>query len=601
MKIKVADYIFQWLADHNVKHVFLITGGGAMFLNDGLRKESRIMPVFNHHEQACAIAAEGYSRVTGTPGIVCVTSGPGGINTLNGVFGAWTDSIPMIVISGQVKRETCLQNYNNLILRQLGDQEADIISLVKGITKYSAFIDHPQDILFHLEKAWITSQDARPGPCWLDIPLDVQSAIIETEELKRFESNRQRPDSDFNKEIQFIAEKIRMAKRPVFLVGSGIRQASFLDRFREVIRNLAIPVIVSRSALDILTFDDPYFCGRSGIDAERAGNINLQNADLVIIIGCRMGLRQVGYNRKSYLRNAYTIHVDIDKNELNKPHFTAELIINRDLCAVFEELNRFNINFPLQTEDHKKWLNWCKTIVYKFHATVTTCDKTFNEKINPYYFLTKLYSQLNSDEVIVCGNGSAFIMTFQVAKILEKQRLFFNSGCASMGYDLPAAIGASMANRQKRVICIAGDGSLELNIQELQTIVNYNLDIKIFVINNNGYLSMRIGQKSYFEGCIGESPESGLTFPDFIKLANAYGIKALHIKEFPIEERIDEVLKMYGAVLCLIDVDPNQEFEPRVTSKVQADGTLVSPSIEDMYPFLPTDVLKDNMLVSLWD
>ena len=341
--MKLSDYVFQYLADHGVRHVFVVTGGGAMHLNDSLGKEKRLQYICNHHEQACAMAAEGYSRVTGDIGVISVTTGPGGINALNGVFGAWTDSIPMLVLSGQVKRETCLATYDLPRLRQLGDQEADVISMAKGITKYAILVDDPQTIRYHLEKALYLAQEGRPGPCWLDIPIDVQAAQVDPEELAAYDPAENPPPWDLAllpQQCAEVIERLKAAKRPVLMVGTGVRLAHALEPFGQAIRKLGIPVTTGWTAPDLIASDDPLFCGRPGTIGDRAGNFTVQNADLVIVIGCRLNIRQVSYNWQSFAPGAFKIQVDADLAELQKPTVVPDLPILCDARLFLQEMDR---------------------------------------------------------------------------------------------------------------------------------------------------------------------------------------------------------------------------------------------------------------------
>ena len=602
--IRLADYVAKKIADSGVKHIFMITGGGAMHLNDAIGRESRLTYICNHHEQACAIAAEGYARVTGKIGVLCVTSGPGGINALNGVFGAWTDSIPMLVISGQVKRETVKSFIKQDQLRQFGDQEADIIGMVKGITKYSEMVIDPQKIRFHLEKAMYLGKHGRPGPCWLDIPLDIQAALINENTLEGYIPPEKSTNHDWqlNDKISEIITTIKKSERPVILAGNGIRCAHAVELFSDLVKLLKIPVVVSRTAMDLLSYEDEFYIGRSGIDADRAGNFAVQNSDLLLVMGSRLGIRQVGYNWQSYARKAKIIHIDIDSSELSKKSINAYLNIESDLkdfMNIFQSRVREE-RIPLFTN----WLEKCHKYKQRYTQFVfdkTETNKTGEDVVNPYLFMEKLSSALSATDTIVCGNGSAFIITTQTGHVKKGQRWFFNSGCASMGYELPAAIGASIGNNDSRVICMAGDGSIMMNIQELVTISSHKLPIKIFVYCNNGYLSIRQSQKAFFGRLVGESPESGVGLPELGKVANAFGIPDLQISNKNLVEGITYALATEGPILCEVLVDPSQEFEPRSSSKQMPDGSIVSTPLEDMYPFLNREEFLDNMVIPIWD
>lgn len=598
--MKLSDYLVRYLADYGVRHIFMVTGGGAMHLSDSIGKESRIQYICNHHEQACAMAAEGYARVSGKIGVISVTTGPGGINALNGVFGVWTDSIPMLIISGQVKRETCMAFNDVPGLRQLGDQEADIISMVKGITKYAILIREPESIRYHLEKALCLATSGRPGPCWLDIPLDVQAAIIDEHKLTEYKKDETLIDlnkAELSQHCAAVLSRLNFSVRPLILAGNGIRHAGAVDLFRSVVELLRIPVVTSRSAVDLIPCDNPYYCGRAGIDGQRAGNFNVQNADTLLCIGTRLSLRQTGYEWKAFARDAFRIQIDVDQAELSKPSSNPHFPIQCDAKSFLKEMLDQIWGSSFQISDHSEWLNWCKERLAQF-PLVPSNRCTSSDMINPYQFVQDLFSILSPDDVIVCGNGSAFIMSIQAGEIKRNQRLFFNSGCASMGYDVPAAIGACVANQRRRTICLAGDGSLQMNIQELQTIVHHGLPIKLFVFNNQGYLSIRQTQESFFGRLTGEGPTSGVTFPQLESISKAYGIPFVRLTNPDFSKGIRKVLENKEPTICEVCVDPNQCFEPRASSRQLDDGRIVSAPLEDMFPFLCRGEFKQNMLIS---
>jgi acetolactate synthase-1/2/3 large subunit len=596
---RVSEYISQKLADFGVRHVFMLTGGGAMFLNYAIGKHPQIETIFNHHEQASAMAAEGYARITGKPGVINVTTGPGGINALNGVFGAWADSIPMLVLSGQVKRETYIRSFDLPGLRQLGDQETDIISMVKGITKYAVTVTEPQEIRYHLEKAWHLAQAGRPGPVWLDIPIDVQASQIDPDALAGFDpaTELRSPETDLAMVCRTVLDKIAQAERPVILAGKGIRLGEAMGEFERLIRRLNVPVVPSWTSLDIIPTDDPLYCGHAGDLATRAGNFTVQNADVLLVLGSRLSLRQVSYNWKSFARAAYKIQVDIDENEFKKPTVTPNLAIHADVKAFLSELVRQVETTQYRFGKHADWLAWCRERLARYPIVLPRHREDKEGRINPYHFIEQLETHLEADDVIVCGNGTANVVTFQALHIKKGQRLFANTGNASMGYDLPAALGAAVARAGRRVICLAGDGSLQLNIQEFQTIVHHKLPIKLFVLNNDGYLSIRLSQLNMFKQVIGESPQSGVSFPDIVKIAEAYNLPALRIDYAHLESGIRNALSQPGPVVCDVLLDPSQPFEPRISSKQLSDGRIVSSNLEDMFPFLDAQELAENMLI----
>ena len=596
--IKLSDYVMRTLADWGVRHVFLVTGGGAMHLNDSTGKEKRLRYVCTHHEQAAAMAAEAYARVTGDIGVVSVTTGPGSINALNGVFGAWTDSIPMLVISGQVKRETCLASYQLSGLRQLGDQEIDIVRLVSGITKYAALILDPASIGYHLGRARFLAVSGRPGPCWIDIPVDVQSSMVDEHSLRPYDPSEDTLTWDItgiSQVCEQVLERIQQAKRPVILAGTGVRLAHAEAEFEAVVRMLGIPVTTAWTH-DLIPSDDELFCGRPGAIGQRAGNFVVQNADLLLILGSRLNLRQVSYNWHSFAKKGFKIQVDVDKAELEKPTVRPDLPIHCDLRLFLSELIRQLSESEYSPGVHREWLGWCRERT-KRYPPVLPRHRTTSGKVNPYHFVDLLFGMLSEDDVIVTGDGTACVVTFQAAQLKKGQRLFSNSGSASMGYDLPAAIGAAVARAGKRVICLAGDGSIQMNVQELQTVVHHQLPIKIFVLSNNGYLSIRTTQATFFRGnFVGESVASGVSFPDIVKVASAYGIPAFRIDSPKCLGRIPDLLSTPGPSLIDITLDPSQEFEPRLKSRQLEDGTIVTPELDDMYPFLDPDELKSNTI-----
>jgi acetolactate synthase-1/2/3 large subunit len=592
--IKVSDYVAKRLADWGVEHVFLVTGGGAMHLNDSFGNEPRIRYVCMHHEQAAAMAAEGYARITNTPGVINVTTGPGGINALNGVFGAWTDSIPMVIVSGQVKRETCKTLMGCPELRQLGDQEVDVVSMVRGITKYAALVDDPKAIRYHLEKAYCLAKHGRPGPCWIDIPVDVQGAQVKESDLPGFdhsEVSRELNLLELEKTVRDILERLRHAKRPVILAGTGVRLAQALDEFEQVIRALQIPVTTGWTH-DLIASDDPLFCGRPGTIGERAGNFTVQNADLVLVLGSRLNIRQVSYNWASFAPKAFKIQVDVDPLEFKKPLVKPDLGIACDLKLFLTEMAR-QLNDPAKTGDHSAWLAWCRERVHKYRV-VQTKQRKDGPPLNPYYFIELLSEILADDDVVVCGNATACIVPFQALPLRKGQRLFSNSGSASMGYDLPASIGAAFARKGGRVICLAGDGSLQMNVQELQTVMHYDLPVKIFVLNNNGYLSIRTTQKNFFGRLVGESKASGVSFPDMVRVADAFGIPAMRVDHRAQMDAVHRALNAPGPYLFDVMLDSTQEFEPRIRSRKLEDGTILTPALDDMYPFLADEEMASN-------
>lgn len=597
--MKLSEYVAAFLAEHGARDVFVVTGGGAMHLNDAIGREKRLHYVCCHHEQACAIAAEGYARITNKPAVVCVTTGPGGINALNGVFGAWTDSIPMLVISGQVKRATCMGACHLDGLRQLGDQEADILAMVRGITKYAVLVDDPTEIRFHLEKALHLASTGRPGPCWIDIPIDVQGSDIAPETLAGYtpepEAESGLSGAALDAACDAVLDTLAGAARPVFLVGSGIHLAGAEAVFDRVIRKLGLPVVTAWTAHDLMATDDPLFCGRPGTVGDRAGNFTVQNADALLVVGSRLNIRQVSYNWESFAPNASLMQVDIDPCELTKPTVRPAVPIVADARAFLETLEARIAARGFNAVEHGEWLAWCRERVGRYPVVQPRQRVVVGDRINPYYFIEELFDRLQPDDVIVCGNGSACVIPFQVARMRKGQRMFANSGCASMGYDLPAAIGAAVGRAGGRVICLAGDGSLMMNIQELATLAGHRLPVVVFILENGGYSSIRQTQQSFFSGRrMGCDPGSGVFFPDFTELGRGFGLASQTLAGPDFCAQLDSVLAAPWPRLVTVRLDPDQDFEPKLRSRQLPDGRIVSPSLEDMYPFLDPQELQAN-------
>lgn len=593
MKQRLADYIADFFAANNITDVFTVTGGGAMHLNDAFGHHQQLHCTYNHHEQACAIAAEGYARYSGNIAAVCVTTGPGGTNAITGVLGGWLDSIPMFIVSGQVKFSTTIKS-THVPLRQLGDQEFNIIDCVKTMTKYAEMVVNPHDIAYVLEKALYLATHGRPGPVWLDIPLNVQGALIETERLHHYDSasdSRELPPLPSENQMYTILAKIKEARRPVVFVGEGIRISGAYTLFLKLIDKLNIPVVTAWNAHDLLWNEHPLYCGRPGTVGTRGGNFVAQYADLLLILGCRLNIRQISYNWENFAPAAYKIMIDIDPAELLKPTLNIDMPIHADLNAVMELLNQI----AEKNTQHTRWIDWCRNINTKYPV----CEKSFyatNMPVNPYIFMDMLFKECVEGDVIITGNGSACVCAFQAGYIRKNQRLFTNSGCASMGYGLPAALGAAVARCGKRVICIDGDGSLQMNIQELQTIIHNQLNIKLFVLNNDGYHSIRQTQMNLFKPPLcGVSHENGISFPVLEKIAFAYGFPYIKIDNVQTAvEKIKAVLDTEGPIIVEVVLDPSQFFSPKLSAKKLSDGTMVSPPLEDMYPFLPKDEMKRN-------
>ena len=592
MKQRVADYIADFLADNGITDVFTVTGGGAMHLNDALGHHKKLHCTYNHHEQACAIAAEGYARYSGNIAAVCVTSGPGGTNAITGVMGGWLDSIPMLVLSGQVKFSTTIRS-TRVPLRQLGDQEFNIVDTVKTMTKYAVMIDNANDIAYVLEKALFLATRGRPGPCWIDVPLNIQGAIIETDALRHYDNDedaREIPPQFEKSKTAEIMEKINASKRPVIFAGEGIRLAGAREDFLKLAKKLGIPVVTAWNAHDVIPDDDPCFAGRPGTVGNRGGNFVAQYSDLLLVLGCRLNIRQISYNWENFAKDAYKIMVDIDPAELMKPTLKIDMPIFANVKDVISALNESSA----APSDHSKWTEWAHKINLRYPACLPEMKKE-ESPLNPYAFIDRLFCNLSDDDAVVCSNGSACVIGFQAAVIKKNTRLFTNSGCAAMGYGLPAALGVSVRRGKNRTVCIEGDGSLQMNIQELQTVFYNKLNLKLVVLNNNGYHSIRQTQTNLFKGepLVGVCDGNGLSFPELERIAYAYQIPYVKVDKLSTaDENIKKALDMDGPVIIEAVVNPDQFFSPKLSSRKLPDGTMVSPSLEDMFPFLPEDEMK---------
>ncbi|EFC95137.1 thiamine pyrophosphate enzyme, C-terminal TPP binding domain protein [Hungatella hathewayi DSM 13479] len=657
--MKVSNYISQKLVEFGITQVFTVTGGGAMHLNDALGHQEGLTCLYNHHEQACAIAAECYARVQGRIAAVCVTTGPGGTNAITGVVGGWLDSIPMLVLSGQVRYDTTAR-WSGVGIRAMGDQEFDITKAIDCMTKYSEMVIDPMRIRYCLEKAIYLAYSGRPGPAWLDIPLNVQGAYIETEELVGFsqedyeaggdgwaapsgskteadnagqgEKRQVLPPAVTRETARVIIEKIKKSQRPVINAGNGIRIGHAFEVFSRVVEKLGVPVVTGWDSEDCMPDDHPLYTGRGGGMGDRAGNFAIQNSDLVLSLGSRLSIRQVGYNYSTWARAAYTIVNDIDPEELKKPSVHIDMAVHADVKDLLEQLERVldeeygngqpvfagGAGLPGMT-----WTDTCRMWKEKYPVVLPKhYDHGEEEDANVYAFMKEMSSRLKEEQVIVVGNGSACVVGGHACIIKQGQRFISNSAIASMGYDLPAAIGACMAVREggaqegrmqgaesqdtelqdtsSDIILITGDGSIQMNLQELQTIIHHRMPIKIFLINNGGYHSIRQTQKNFFgEPLVGIGVDShDLSFPDMEKLAAAYGYpycRACHNGE--LVPAIETALRTDGPVICEIFVSRDQNFEPKSAAKRLPDGTMVSPPLEDLSPFLPEEEMDENMII----
>jgi len=595
--MKLTDYLIDFLAKQGIRHIFGFTGGGAVHIFDSLDKNPQIRPVYCHHEQAVALAAVSYSRITNNLGVVVVTTGPGGTNTLTGVLAAWQDSIPCVFISGQARVE---HTSHGKPVRQVGTQEFDISSLVKPITKYAAMVEDAKMIRYHLEKALYLAKEGRPGPVWLDLPLNFQWSSIEPDSLVGFTSPPTSSNDSHQKSHAGNCEKtyelLRKADRPLLLAGYGIRLAHAEGEFREVIKKLRIPFVSTWNASDYLPTDNRLYLGRIGIAGQRGANLAIQNCDFLLALGSRLSIPLTGTMFDAFARDAKIIAVDVDHNELNYKNVRVDLAINSDVRLFLSEMLKYPRGIGFESE--QVWAQKCKR--YKEYNSVSPALGKQKTYVNPYAFVDLLSDMLDrKDTIIVDGGGTNLYISFQAFKVKEGQRLVTSSAIASMGTGLPESIGACFATSKSRVICLTGDGSLQLNIQELQTIVHHKLPVKIFVMNNNGYLAIRHTQKSFLESNFtGSSSEGGITLPDYQKVAKAYGLKTIKINNnTDLVKRIRWTLKTQGPVLCEIMVSPNQELIATQGFDKNKDGTFSPRPLEDMYPFLERKEFMKNMFV----
>lgn len=639
MQKKVSNYIAEKLLEAGITDVFMITGGGAMHLDDALGHQEGLHCMYNHHEQACAMAAESYARIHNKIAAVCVTTGPGGINAMTGVAGGYLDSIPMFVVSGQVRYDTTARS-TGLRLRAMGDQEYDITRSVSNMTKYCEMVIDPMRIRFCMEKALYLAYVGRPGPVWLDIPLNVQAALIETDDLIGFdkedyeaggtgwaapcaseipedksgkgEYREKLPEKVTKETARAIIEKVRTSKRPVINAGNGIRIGAAHDVFMRVVEKLGIPVVTGADSIDCIYDEHPLYVGKGGNVGDRPGNFAIQNSDLVLSLGSRLSFRQVGYRFTTWAREAYVIVNDIDAEELKKPTLHVDMPVHadvKDLLTVMEEVLEAEGTedgaAPI-TEEYETareaWVAICQGWKKDYPVVLPRHMEGGTEtEANVYAFAHEMSSRLNEDQIVVVGNGSANVVCGHGNIMKKGQRFISNSGIASMGYGLPAAIGACVADHTQDIVLITGDGSIQMNLQELQTVIGNDLPIKIFVINNGGYHSIRQTQKNLFKGepLIGIGVDSGdLTFPSMEKLAWAYGFPYVSIhNNQEIGEKVEETLAYDGPVICEVFVTIDQNFEPKAAAKKLPDGTMVSPPLEDLFPFLPEEEMDKIMLI----
>ncbi len=595
--IRVADYIARYLTEIGVETVFLVSGGGMMHLLDGLECNKNIKFVCAHNEAAASVMAEGYSRISNKLGVVFVTTGPGATNAVTGAVDAWVDSIPVLLISGQSKRSQNVQNSGIEGLRSLGGQEVDILPIVKSFTKYSVMVNDPEKIRYHIEKAVYMAKNGRPGPSWLDIPLDVQAALVDPDKLEPFiPPEAPKENSKIKKQLKQVLELLKESERPIIVAGNGIRLAGAEKEFLDLVSELKIPVVASKLGQDLLYEDHPYYVGFGGTKGTRAANFAMQNSDMILSIGSRLAIPFVGYEYDLFARKAKKVSVDIDPKEHQKDTIKLDLAIEYDAKLFINELS------DLLSEDtvagKEDWVKKCSYWKSKYNAIPEGLSEEKSIACS-YNLFDKLANILDSESIVIADAGSVYCIISQAFKVKPGQRVVTPACLGTMGLSLPLGIGAFYAAKNSTVVAVTGDGSLQMNIQELQTLHHYNIPLKLFVVNNNGYLSIRNTQDSYFESrYAGSDPESGVSCPDLKKIAWAYDIKYEKIcNQNDLENKIEDIINHVGPVICEVFTDTQQKIIPSVSSKTLPDGSMVSAPLEDMWPFLSKDELEMEMII----
>ena len=595
---RVADYIADFVANLGVQHVFLVPGGGAMHLVDAMGKNQRITAIPCLHEQACAISAEAYSRINENLGVAVVTTGPGATNAITGVAGAWIESVPLLVISGQVKRSDMLDGSP---LRQKGVQEVDIISMVKSITKYAVIIRQPEDIRRELEKAVHLARSGRQGPVWIDVPLDVQGAPVDSASLSGMDDLPHEESYPMAEDMKQLFALLGRAERPLILAGHGIRLAGAAKRFREIVEYLGIPVVTTWNALDLLPYDHPLLVGRPGVVALRAPNFAVQNCDLLITIGSRLDNIITAYNPRGFARGAKKVVVDVDYHEIEKLDMDLELSLVTDAGTFLKAFQAEAATHP--SLDFTPWRERCAD--WKLRYSIST-EMSFPVEgpVSHFQFIDKLSDAIPPDTLIVTGSsGLAVEVFYTVFRNKPGQRVFLTSGLGSMGYGLPAAIGACFANGGRPMVAIESDGSLQMNIQELATLKAFNLPICLIIMNNNGYASIRNTMRNYFSGrYVGTGPEAGLWLPDLEEVASTYHLPFRRISDASeLESGLEEIMAAPRPIIVDMRLVPNEALAPKVAALPQPDGSIISMPMEDMSPLLSLKKLQAEMIVPLME
>ena len=590
--MRLADFVIKFLEEKKIDTVFTVSGGGSIFLCDALYKSKKLKYIACHHEQAVAYATESYSRARNKPGAAIVTTGPGGTNCASGVACCWIDSVPAIFISGQVFLN---QTIGNSGLRQVGVQEFDIVNMVKSITKYAVIIRKPNEIKYHLEKAYNICTEGRPGPVWIDIPANIQNAKINPKKLINYKPPiKIKKSSILDKKIKKIAKLFLKYNRPMFHIGHGVKISKGQKYIRKIVDKYKIPFALTWNASDLIESNHPAYVGRPGAFAERGSNFIIQNCNLYISVGTRLPFMVTGYNSKDFACKAKKVMVDIDENEVKNSKVELYEKVNCDATYFLKILLKY---LPTKIKLSKSWLEYCKNIRKKY-PIVLEKFKSQKKFVNSYYFIDLLSDILNSRDIIVTDMGLSFVGTHPAFKVKRGQKLYTNSGHAPMGWGLPAAVGACYASKKRRIICLVGEGGLQMNIQELATIMHNKLPIKIFIYNNGGYLTIKQTQQLGFGSRImGSNSNSGISFPDYRKIAQSHKIKYMKIvNNKNLKKKINKILIGNKPMICELMLDHNQEQMPKAINRRMPGGKSVATKYEDMYPFLSSAEIQENML-----
>ncbi len=598
MTIRVSDFIALHLEKIGVRSVFLLSGGGMMHLLDAVSRVPGIRYFCNHHEQASAMAAEGYARQTGTLGVCYATSGPGATNTLTGIVGAYQDSSPLLVLTGQSKRSQTIHGAGIPGLRQFGVFEVDIVPIVRSVTKAAVVLDDPQMVRYHLERAVHLATTGRPGPVLIDIPLDVQGALVDPETLHGYEPEDKAVFTPAEDAVGAVLARLQSARRPLIVAGHGVRAAGAVSAFRAILPRLGVPVVTTSLALDALPYADPLFVGHPGPKGDRAGNFAVQTADVLLFLGSSLHISTTGYELDQFAVDAEKIQVDLDPAVLAREQVGVsqkiQAGVSEFLAAVAALLPAGRMLHPENSAWRAKCTNWKEKYAVRNETHLPNPGK-----INYYTLLETLSNLLGDGDTLVTDAGSAYYVTGQAFRVKANQRVIVSGALGAMGYALPASIGAASADSALRVVCLTGDGSLQTNIHELQTLMHYSLNVKLVVVSNDGYQSIRNTQSSFFDGHLaGASRQSGVSIPPLGKIADAYGLPYFCCRtEEDLPAVISQMLAQPGPALCEVWTREDQQIIPTVSSKRLPDGTMKSQPLHNMFPFLSDDELQEALNV----